>query len=57
MRLDLTQKPFYLSAEQVKWVEDTIASMTEDEKVEQLKAEIRRLREEQEGGAQNETKE
>lgn len=28
-----------------------------DEKVEQLKAEIRRLREEQEGGAQNETKE
>ena len=34
--VDLSQKPFYLSAEQVKWVEDTIASMTEDEKAEQL---------------------
>lgn len=36
MKPDLTQKPFYLTAEQVKWVEDTIASMTEDEKAEQL---------------------
>ena len=36
MKLDLTQKPFFLSAEQIKWVEDTIASMTEDEKAEQL---------------------
>ena len=34
--IDLTQKPFFLSAEQVEWVEKTIASMTEDEKVEQL---------------------
>ena len=33
-RIDLTQKPFYLNEQQVKWVEDTIASMTEDEKVE-----------------------
>lgn len=35
-RIDLTKKPFYLSAQQVEWVENTIASMTEDEKVEQL---------------------
>jgi len=35
-RIDLTQKPFCLNVNQVKWVEDTIASMTEDEKVEQL---------------------
>ena len=36
MSMDLTKKPFFLSEEQVKWVEDTIASMTEDEKAEQL---------------------
>ena len=36
MRLDLTQKPFYLSAEQVKWVEDTIAGMSLEEKLGQL---------------------
>lgn len=34
--VDLTQKPFYLSAEQIDWVEKTIASMTLDEKIGQL---------------------
>lgn len=34
--VDLRAKPFYLNDEQVKWVEDTIAGMTLDEKVGQL---------------------
>ena len=34
--VDLKTKPFYLSDEKIKWVEDTIAGMTEDEKVGQL---------------------
>lgn len=34
--VDLKAKPFYLSDEQIKWVEDTINSMTADEKVGQL---------------------
>lgn len=34
--VDLTKKPFYLNEEQIKWVEDTIASMSEDEKIGQL---------------------
>ncbi len=34
--VDLKAKPFYLTDEQIKWVEDTIASMTVDEKVGQL---------------------
>lgn len=34
--VNLKQKPFYLNEEQIKWVEDTLASMTEDEKVGQL---------------------
>lgn len=34
--VDLKIKPFYLNNEQIKWVEDTLASMTEDEKVGQL---------------------
>lgn len=34
--VDLKAKPYFLSDEQVKWVEDTIASMTEEEKVGQL---------------------
>ena len=34
--VDLKAKPFNLSDEKVKWVEDTIASMTEDEKIGQL---------------------
>lgn len=32
----LTDKPFYLNAEQVKWVNDTLAGMTTEEKVGQL---------------------
>ena len=34
--VDLTKRPFYLNEEQVKWVEDTYASMSYDEKVGQL---------------------
>jgi len=34
--VDLSKRPFYLNEEQIKWVEDTIASMTLDEKVGQL---------------------
>ncbi len=34
--VDLTKRPFYLNEEQIKWVEDTYASMSYDEKVGQL---------------------
>jgi len=34
--VDLRTKPFYLNDEQIKWVEDTIADMTLDEKLGQL---------------------
>lgn len=34
--VDLKAKPFYLTDGQVKWVEDAIGSMTEDEKIGQL---------------------
>ena len=34
--VDLTKKPYYLNEEQIKWVEDTIASMTLEEKIGQL---------------------
>ena len=34
--VDLKAKPYYLSDEDIKWVEDTIASMTDEEKVGQL---------------------
>ena len=34
--VDLKAKPFYLNDEQIRWVEDTISSMTLDEKVGQL---------------------
>ena len=34
--VDLTKKPYNLNADQIKWVEDTIASMTDEEKVGQL---------------------
>jgi beta-N-acetylhexosaminidase len=36
MMVDLTQKPFCLDAEGVKWVRDTIAGMTVEEKIGQL---------------------
>ncbi|MCD7907598.1 MAG: glycosyl hydrolase [Clostridium sp.] len=34
--VDLRQKPYYLNEEQIKWVENTIASMTVEEKIGQL---------------------
>ncbi|MCI8441522.1 MAG: glycosyl hydrolase [Provencibacterium sp.] len=34
--VDLKAKPFYLSDEDIRWVQDTIASMSEEEKVGQL---------------------
>lgn len=34
--VDLKAKPFYLTDEQIKWVNDTIASLTEEEKIKQL---------------------
>ena len=34
--VDLSKKPFYLSAEDIAWVEQTVADMTLDEKVWQL---------------------
>lgn len=34
--VDLRKKPYFLSEEDVKWVDDTIASMTDEEKVGQL---------------------
>lgn len=35
-RVDLLAKPYSLSAEQIKWVEDTLAGMSDEEKVGQL---------------------
>ena len=34
--VDLKAKPFYLTDEKIRWVKDTLASMTEDEKIGQL---------------------
>ena len=34
--VDLTAKPYNLSAEQIEWVEDTLAGMTDEEKAGQL---------------------
>lgn len=34
--VDLTAKPFYLNEKQIQWVEDTIANMTQEEKLGQL---------------------
>lgn len=34
--VDLSAKPYYLSAEQIRWVEETLAGMTDEEKVGQL---------------------
>ena len=36
MSVDLRAKPFYLDDEGIQWVEDTIASMTDEEKIGQL---------------------
>ena len=35
-RVDLKAKPYYLSDEDIKWVEDTIAGMSLEEKIGQL---------------------
>ncbi|MBQ0001327.1 MAG: glycoside hydrolase family 3 protein [Clostridiales bacterium] len=40
--VNLREKPFYLNDEQIQWVEDTIASMTLDEKVGQLFVQMRK---------------
>ena len=34
--VDLRKKPYYLNEEQVKWVEETISSMSLEEKIWQL---------------------
>ena len=34
--VNLKEKPYYLKDEDIKWVEDTIASMTTEEKIGQL---------------------
>ena len=34
--VDLKAKPFYLNGKEIQWVEDTIASMSLDEKLSQL---------------------
>ncbi len=34
--VDLTKKPYCLSEKKIQWVQDTIASMTEEEKIKQL---------------------
>jgi len=36
MMIDLKAKPFYLNDDQIAWVESTLASMTEDEKIGQM---------------------
>ncbi len=35
-KVDLTAKPYNLKAEDIKWVKDTIAGMTDEEKIGQL---------------------
>ena len=34
--VNLKEKPFYLKEEDIKWVEETIAGMTTEEKIEAL---------------------
>ena len=34
--VNLREKPYYLKDEDIRWVEDTIASMTDEEKIGQL---------------------
>ena len=36
MKIDLKEKPFYLNENQIRWVNDTLSSMSEDEKIGQL---------------------
>ena len=35
-KVDLTAKPYNLKADDIEWVKDTIASMTDEEKIGQL---------------------
>ena len=35
-KVDLSKKPYYLSESDIQWVEDTIQSMTTEEKIGQL---------------------
>ncbi len=44
--VNLTAKPYNLSAEDIKWVEDTIASLTDEEKVGQLFFQLTQSKEE-----------
>ena len=34
--MDLKAKPFYLSEDDIKWVEDTLSSMSTEDKLHQL---------------------
>ena len=43
---DLKKNPYYLSDEDCKWVQDTIAGMTEEEKVGQLLFQLTQSRDE-----------
>lgn len=43
---DLKKNPYYLSDEDCKWVQDTIAGMTEEEKVGQLFFQLTQSRDE-----------
>lgn len=36
MKVDLTAKPYNLDADSIKWVEETIGNMTDEEKIGQL---------------------
>ena len=45
--VDLKANPYYLSEEDIKWVEDTLASMTEEEKVGQLFFQLTQSQEEE----------
>ena len=44
--VNLKEKPFYLNNEQIQWVEDTLASMTDEEKIGQLFVNLTLQREE-----------
>ena len=46
--VNLKEKPFCLSGEAIAWVEETIASMTPDEKVGQLFVQMRKSLDEKE---------
>lgn len=47
MTVDLTKRPFYLDEEDIKWVQDTIESMTLEEKIGQLFVNMGSSREEE----------